>query len=92
MAYFAKLGVGDIVEGVTSVSDDIAISEQAGADFLNTTFQTNDVWKQCYLGGIEGGYAGIGYSYDRESNLFTAPKKPFVEIVPGVDVPVRDRG
>ena len=80
MAYFAKLGVGDIVEKVVAVSDDIAISEQAGEDFLNTTFQTNDVWKQTYM--VEGDpvdgsksvdYAGVGWEYDRDTGLFSCP-------------------
>ena len=76
MAYFAKLGVGDVVEKVVAVNDDVATSEQAGIDFLNTTFQTSDVWKQTYLDGSHRGYAGIGYSYDRESDLFIAITKP----------------
>ena len=75
MAYFAKLGVGDVVEKVVAVNDDVATSEQAGVDFLNTTFQTSDVWKQTYLDGSQRGYAGIGYFYDRDSDLFIAPVK-----------------
>jgi hypothetical protein len=34
MAHFAKLGVGNIVERVEVVHNDIATTEQAGADFL----------------------------------------------------------
>jgi len=76
MAYFAKLGVGDVVEQVLVVNDDVATSEQAGIDFLNTTYKTNgDVWIQTYIDGSQRGYAGIGYSYDRESDLFTAPSR-----------------
>ena len=33
MAHFAKLGVGNIVERVVVVSNDIATTEQAGMDF-----------------------------------------------------------
>ena len=35
MAHFAKLGVGNIVEQVIVVSNDIATTEQAGSDFIN---------------------------------------------------------
>jgi DNA phosphorothioation-dependent restriction protein DptG len=46
MAHFAKLGVGNIVERVEVVSNDIATTEQAGVDFLNNLYKTRDVWKQ----------------------------------------------
>ena len=46
MAHFAKLGVGNIVLAVHSVHNDVATSEQAGVDFLNNIYKTNDVWKQ----------------------------------------------
>tara|TARA_R110002110_G_scaffold36860_2_gene122483 strand:+ start:728 stop:877 length:150 start_codon:yes stop_codon:yes gene_type:complete len=38
MAHFAKLGVGNIIEAVHVVSNDIAITEQAGIDFLNNLY------------------------------------------------------
>lgn len=46
MAHFAKLGKGNIVESVEVVSNDVATTEQAGVDFLNNLYQTNDIWKQ----------------------------------------------
>ena len=46
MAHFAKLGKGNIVENVVVVSNDIATTEQAGVNFLNTLYKTRDVWKQ----------------------------------------------
>ena len=47
MAHFAKLGVGNIIERVEVVSNDIATNEQAGVDFLNNLYKTPyDVWKQ----------------------------------------------
>jgi hypothetical protein len=46
MAHFAKLGTGNIVERVEVVSNDIATTEQAGADFLNNLYKTRDVWKK----------------------------------------------
>jgi len=77
MAHFAKLGVGNIVEQVIVVSNDIAITEQAGVDFINKLFNTRDVWKQTsYNNNIRKNFAGIGYSYDQSRDAFI-PKKPF---------------
>jgi hypothetical protein len=46
MAHFCKLGIGNKVIKVEIVSNDIATTEQAGVDFLNNLYGTNDVWKQ----------------------------------------------
>ena len=77
MAHFAKLGVGNIILTVEVVSNDIALTEQAGVDFLNNLHGTNDVWKQTsYNGNIRKNFAGIGYNYDQTRNVFKSPK-PF---------------
>ena len=77
MAHFAKLGVGNIVEQVIVVSNDIAITEQAGVDFINKLYNTRDVWKQTsYNNNIRKNYAGIGYQYDQQRDAFIPPK-PF---------------
>jgi hypothetical protein len=87
MANFAKLGPGDIVERVTSVSNAVATTEQAGVDFLNNLYNTRDVWKQTSyntrggvhkLGGtpLRKNYAGIGHIYDSQRDAFYSPK-PF---------------
>tara|TARA_Y100001970_G_scaffold283973_1_gene400387 strand:- start:19 stop:399 length:381 start_codon:yes stop_codon:yes gene_type:complete len=87
MAYFAKLGKGNIVETVLAVSNDVATTEQAGEDFLNNMLKTKDVWKQTSyntFGGVHllGGtpfrknYAGVGYTYDQARDAFIPPK-PF---------------
>jgi hypothetical protein len=87
MAHFAKLGVGNIIEAVHVVSNDIAISEQAGIDFLNNLYNSRDVWKQTSYntsGGVHssGGtpfrknHAGVGYTYDQTRDAFIPPK-PF---------------
>jgi fibrillarin-like rRNA methylase len=49
MAQFAKLGIGNIVERVEVVSNDIATTEQAGVDFLNNLYKTRDVWKMTLI-------------------------------------------
>jgi len=85
MAHFAKLGVGNIVEQVVVVSNNVATTEQAGVDFINNMYNTRDVWKQTSYntyGGkhISGGtplranYAGIGYTYDATNDVFYAPR------------------
>jgi hypothetical protein len=77
MAHFAKLGTGNIVEKVEVVSNDIATTEQAGADFLNNLYKTRDVWKQTsYNGNIRKNFAGVGFQYDQTRDAFIAPK-PF---------------
>jgi len=77
MAHFAKLGVGNIIETVHVVSNDIATTEQAGVDFLNNLYNSRDVWKQTsYNGNIRKNYAGVGYTYDQTRDAFI-PKKPF---------------
>ena len=85
MAHFAKLGIGNKVLSVHVVSNDIATTEQAGIDFLNTLHGTNDVWRQTSYntqGGVHllGGtpfrknYAGKGYKYDSTRDAFISPK------------------
>ena len=87
MAHFAKLGVGNIIERVEVVSNDIATTEQAGVDFLNNLYGSRDVWKQTSY-NTKGGehilsgtpfrknYAGIGWKYDQTRDAFIPPK-PF---------------
>ena len=75
MAHFAKLGVGNIIERVEVVSNDIATTEQAGVDFLNNLYSSRDVWKQTsYNGNIRKNYAGVGYTYDQTRDAFIEPK------------------
>ena len=87
MAHFAKLGVGNIVETVHVVSNDVATTEQAGMDFLNNLYGSRDVWKQTSYNTVGGqhklggtpfrkNFAGIGYQYDETRDAFISPK-PF---------------
>jgi len=78
MAHFAKLGIGNIVEQVIVVSNDVATTEQAGIEFLNNLYKDrNVVWKQTsYNNNIRKNFAGIGYQYDQTRDAFIAPK-PF---------------
>jgi len=85
MAHFAKLGIGNKVLAVHIVHNDCVPTEQAGVDFLNNLYGTNDIWKQTSyntLGGVHllGGtpfrknFAGIGYKYDTTRDAFIPPK------------------
>jgi len=85
MAHFCKLGKGSKVERVEVISNDIATTEQAGVDFLNNLYKTNNVWKQASYntrGGqhLTGGtpfrknYPAIGWKYDQTRDAFIPPK------------------
>jgi hypothetical protein len=83
MAYFAKLGTGNIVENVISVNNVVITDangveqEQLGNDFINKLYNTRDVWKQTsYNNNFRKNYAGIGYHYDQTRDAFIPPK-PF---------------
>ena len=87
MASFVKLGAGNKVLTVVVVSNDIATTEQAGIDFLNKLYGTNEIWKQTSYNTIGGkhrlggtpfrkNFAGIGYKYDQTRDAFIPPK-PF---------------
>jgi hypothetical protein len=59
------------------VSNDIATTEQAGVDFINKLYNTNDICKQTsYNNNFRKNHAGIGYVYDSARDAFIPPK-PF---------------
>ena len=77
MAHFTKIDDNNIVKKVEVVSNDIATSEQAGVDFLNNLYGTEDVWKQTsYNKTTRKNFAGIGMTYDETRDAFIEPK-PF---------------
>ena len=87
MAHFAKLGVGNIIEQVVVVSNDVATTEQAGVEFLQNLYKDRAVWKKTSyntIGGVHltGGtpfrknFAGKGFTYDEDRDAFIEPK-PF---------------
>jgi hypothetical protein len=83
MAYFAKLGTGNIVEQVISINNAVITDnngveqEKLGVDFINKLYNTRDVWKQTsYNNNIRKNYASIGYQYDQQRDAFIPPK-PF---------------
>ena len=77
MAHFAKLGIGNKVLTVEVVDDSIATTEQAGVDFLNNLYKTNDVWKQTYADkSLRKNFASINYKYNSTLDAFIPPR-PF---------------
>jgi hypothetical protein len=81
MAYFAKLGTGNIIENVISINNSVITDnngieqEQLGNDFINKLYNTRDVWKQTsYNNNIRKNFAGIGYQYDQTRDAFIPPK------------------
>jgi len=93
MAYFAKLGTGNIVEQVISINNSVITDnngieqEQLGIDFINNLYNTNDNWKQTSyntnggihsLGGVPFRKNYAGIGYIYDSNRNAfIPQKPF---------------
>ena len=83
MAYFAKLGTGNIIEKVISINNVVITDangveqEQLGNDFINKLYNTRDIWKQTsYNRNFRKNFAGVGFQYDQTRDAFIAPK-PF---------------
>lgn len=80
MAHFAQLNDNNIVTQVIVVhNNDCQIDgiefEEAGIVFCKKLFGPTTKWKQTsYNGTIRKNYAGIGYSYDSQSDAFIAPQ------------------
>jgi hypothetical protein len=79
MAHFAKLDENNNVIAVHVVNNDVITvdgneSEQAGVDFL-TSLHGHTLWKQTsYNSTFRGAYAGLGYVYNTEEDIFVAPQ------------------
>jgi hypothetical protein len=72
MAHFAEINSDNIVVRVLVVPDE---EEQRGEEFLSVELGLGGRWIQTsYNGTIRGQFAGIGYSYDEELDLFLPPK------------------
>ena len=77
MAHFAKLGIGNIVEDVIVVNNDVFETEQEGVDFINNLYGSRDTWIQTsYNNNFRKNFAGIGFKYDATRDAFIPPR-PF---------------
>jgi hypothetical protein len=93
MAYFAKLGIGNVVEQVISISNAVITDsngveqEQLGIDFINKLYNTKDVWKQTSYNTKRGIHNNGGTPFRKnyaglgytydETRDAFIPKKPF---------------
>ncbi len=79
MAHFAKLDENNVVLAVHVVNNDVITidgveSEQAGINFL-TRLHGHLLWKQTsYNSNTRANFAGIGYTYDPDFDVFIAPR------------------
>lgn len=78
MAHFAKLDENNLVTEVHSVSNavlDSANEEKSGIDFLIQWSGGYSNWKQTsYNGNFRKQYAGVGYTYNAEADVFISPQ------------------
>lgn len=79
MAHFAKIDENNIVIQVIVVADsdcnggNFPESEDSGAAFCNNLL--GGTWKQTsYNNNFRKRYAGIGYTFDAENDMFIAPQ------------------
>jgi hypothetical protein len=70
MAHFAKLGLNNIVEQVIAVSNNIAVTEEDGVNFINNLFNTNNIWKQTSYNTRKGNYYNSNGTLGEQSKAF----------------------
>jgi len=82
MGYFAKIE-DNLVVYVISINNltlgepekTFPETEGIGLDFIKNTLKLDGRWKQTsYNNSFRGNYAGIGYSYNNEKDIFIPPK------------------
>lgn len=81
MAHFAKLNNDSIVIDVLVINNDVILengveNELKGKEFLNSIFGQAEWVQTSYNNNFRKQYAGIGYKYDSENDIFIAPQ-PF---------------
>lgn len=75
MPNFVKLNNSNIVVESVVLTAESAPNEQAGINFLNNLYHTQDNWKETTSNNTKGSnYAGIDYNYDPNTNIFFPPK------------------
>lgn len=76
MAHFAQLE-DNVVTKVIVVHNSEVPNEATGVAFLKTLFGEDTVWKQTsYSGSTRGKFAGIGDTYDEDTDTFVSPEQP----------------
>jgi hypothetical protein len=81
MAYFAQLDENNVVVRVVSVSNETCSDifgdehEVLGEVFCKNHTRIKNTWKQTsYNNNIRGRFAGVGYTYDSDKDIFIPPK------------------
>ena len=80
MAHFAKLDENDIVLRVNVVNNDVILDgdgveqEQLGIDFLTELYGTGNYRQTSFNNNIRKQYAGIGFTYNSEKDIFIQPQ------------------
>jgi hypothetical protein len=65
-----------------SVSVSVIEAEENGIAFCKSLFGADTKWVQTsYNGNFRGKYAGVGYTFDAENNVFVSPVEESVEVV-----------
>jgi len=92
MAHFAKIGKGNLVEDIIVISNEVALTEEAGQNFIKEVYNTgstlylqtsyNTKAGEHLLGGtpFRMNFAQIGGTYDEARNAFL-PFKEFPSFV-----------
>ena len=81
MAHFVKLNDNNEVIDVIVVSNYVLVDgqgneiEENGINFLKSMFGNDTHWKQTsYNGNFRKRFAGIGFTYNPENDIFVPPK------------------
>jgi hypothetical protein len=81
MAHFAQVNNGTVQQVIVVANSDCGDlefpeSEAVGQAFI-ASLGIEGTWLQTsYNNNFRGAYAGIGYTYDEESDTFVAPEDP----------------
>ena len=85
MANFAEIDNNNIVVQVIAISNEVCgepalafpETEAAGCDFIANVLKLAGTWHQTsYNSNFRGTYAGIGYTFDADADVFVAPVEP----------------
>lgn len=74
MAHFAQLDANDVVTRVLVVNNDDAPDEARGAAFLQELTGQGGWVQTSYNATMRGDFAGVGYSYNRQLDVFLPPR------------------
>lgn len=78
MAHFAKMQNGQVVEVIVIDNEncgggDFPQSEPIGQQYIATCGLDGEWLQTSYHANFRGVYAGIGYTYDQQNDVFVAP-------------------